>query len=401
MTLLQLIKTTARGLLSAIALLAITPLTHAAPPIDAQGIQRAIEAQERNNSALFERKGLVGTGVGVRDDGTPVIKIFVENRSSFRGLPRELDGVPTQIEITGKVYALAPPSCKGPNKNDDGCGDGGTTDGGTTDGGTTDGGTTDGGTTDGGTTDGGTTGGGTSVSTNPRDKFRPVRVGVSSGFSQVINGYIYGGTLGAFLTDGTNTYALSNNHVYANEGTLAVGAEGAEIVQPARIDGGAPIGDKIGRLNDFVPLDPDRRDNKVDAAIALLDSGIAVCNETPPNGYGPPGSTPATASVGAKVLKYGRTTGYTRGRIEAVNVSVNVGFDAGSVRFVEQIAIKGSKGKFSDSGDSGSLIVMQGDNAPVGLLFAGGGPYTYANRIQNVLSAFPGKTFGVASDGCP
>ena len=67
------------------------------------------------------------------------------------------------------------------------------------------------------------------------------------------------------------------------------------------------------------------------------------------------------------------------------------GFQA---HFVNQFSV--TPGPFSDSGDSGSLIVAQGSNQPVGLLFAGGDGLTIANPIDAVL-----QRFNVTIDGAP
>ncbi len=97
-----------------------------------------------------------------------------------------------------------------------------------------------------------------------------------------------------------------------------------------------------------------------------------------------------------RVMKYGRTTGQTNGRIDAINATVDVNYGApGVARFVDQIIIK--PGNFSAGGDSGSLIVVQkgkDSRSPVGLLFAGGFGITVANPIDAVLGAF-----GVTIDG--
>ena len=97
-----------------------------------------------------------------------------------------------------------------------------------------------------------------------------------------------------------------------------------------------------------------------------------------------------------RVLKYGRTTGQTNGRIDAINATVNVNYGSpGVARFVNQIIIK--PGNFSAGGDSGSLIVVQKGTdvrSPVGLLFAGGFGITVANPINDILTRF-----GVTIDG--
>ena len=83
----------------------------------------------------------------------------------------------------------------------------------------------------------------------------------------------------------------------------------------------------------------------------------------------------------------GRTTGFTTGSINAVNVDVDVcyfplteticfpGYEA---HYVNQFSVTTGP-SFSAPGDSGSLIVTQGWNQPVGLLFAGGDGLTIAN----------------------
>ncbi|MGH3372784.1 MAG: fibronectin type III domain-containing protein, partial [Nocardioidaceae bacterium] len=61
-------------------------------------------------------------------------------------------------------------------------------------------------------------------------------------------------------------------------------------------------------------------------------------------------------------------------------------------RFVDQIAV--TPDSFSAGGDSGSLIVTQGGNEPVALLFAGGDGRTIGTPIDTVL-----QRFGVTVDG--
>ena len=120
---------------------------------------------------------------------------------------------------------------------------------------------------------------------------------------------------------------------------------------------------------------------------------------------GTPRSTTKVAAVGMRVRKYGRTTGQTNGRIDAINGIVNVNYGAtnGVARFVNQIIIK--PGNFSAGGDSGSLIVVQkgGDaRKPVGLLFAGGFGITVANpidvRFSEYFDEFDGPSIGGAAN---
>lgn len=153
---------------------------------------------------------------------------------------------------------------------------------------------------------------------------------------------------------------------------------------------------------DSIEIDFSGANNRVDAAIASTTKDF-LGKATPSDGYGVPPMTslsPAEA-IGRKVKKYGRTTGLTSGRVEAINATVNVGYGAvGVARFVGQIII--SPGGFSAGGDSGSLILVtvtegRGRNKTetvysLGLLFAGSASITVANPIDDVLSAFPGMT---------
>ena len=192
------------------------------------------------------------------------------------------------------------------------------------------------------------------------------------------------------MTDGTNVYALSNNHVYADEN---LGDIGDPVIQPGTADGGTVPADVIGTLFDFEPIDFVGT-NVIDAAIAVA-SDAELDRVTPPYCYGTPKSRPARARIGWTVMKCGRTTEFTQGSVSAINATVNVGYDRGVARFVRQIVIE--PGGFSAGGDSGSLVVKGGLLArgrPVGLLFAGSATTKIANPIRAVLNRF-----GVTVDG--
>jgi hypothetical protein len=267
--------------------------------------------------------------VGERADGTPAVKVFIE-RAGVAGIPADLEGVPVDVEVTGKIVALPKP------------------------------------------------GGGV----NPASRFpRPVPIGVSTGHPNIT-----AGTIGCRVKDAAgNVYALSNNHVYADENRASIGDN---VLQPGPYDGGVNPTDAIGTLAAFVPINFEGGDNTVDAAIAL-SSTANLGRSTPSNGYGTPKSATAAAVINLGVMKYGRTTSQTKGKVYALNATVNVGYDSGVARFVNQIVI--IPGSFSAGGDSGSLIVVEkGTNArkPVGLLFAGSNSVTIANPIGAVLGSF-------------
>jgi hypothetical protein len=137
----------------------------------------------------------------------------------------------------------------------------------------------------------------------------------------------------------------------------------------------------VGRLSRFIPIVfSTTANNKVDCAIAELDSleyfGGHIHGIGHPRGVG-------VISVGSKVQKSGRTTGYTRSSVMAINATINVGFGTfGTARFVNQIVTSA----MSAGGDSGSLVLDMDGNA-VGLLFAGSTSATILNPISEVLDA--------------
>ncbi len=91
------------------------------------------------------------------------------------------------------------------------------------------------------------------------------------------------------------------------------------------------------------------------------------------------------ASLGMRVRKFGRTTGYTEGNITLLNATVNIAYStmAGTktARFTGTIVTE----SMSDGGNSGSLMVDTAENKAVGLLFAGSSLATIFIPIDSVL----------------
>lgn len=100
-----------------------------------------------------------------------------------------------------------------------------------------------------------------------------------------------------------------------------------------------------------------------------------------------------------RVEKVGRTTGYTTGTVFDVSADVNVEYNLGMLTFQDQILVRGNGGRFSDHGDSGSVIVDRTTKRATGLLFAGSASHTIANPLVDVLAQlervaeFPGLYF--------
>jgi hypothetical protein len=203
------------------------------------------------------------------------------------------------------------------------------------------------------------------------------------------------GTLGSLIQDTNNhQYLLSNNHVLARSDQASVGDT---IIQPGLIDNNCtPYGDgsgttPVGSLTGWLALSSST--TNADAAIALVDSnavsaagnilelGARQSDGTlaaAPPGISSTGGKGETATLALTVAKSGRTTGLTCASISALNLDVNVDYytDCAETKpyltktYTNQLAISGNE--FSDSGDSGSLVVDAADAEPVGLFFAGG-----------------------------
>jgi hypothetical protein len=216
---------------------------------------------------------------------------------------------------------------------------------------------------------------------NPRTKIRPAQPGCSVGFQDPQKQFLMAGTLGAVVKKGSDLFILSNNHVLADEGQLAIGSP---IFQPGLLDNGSATTDQIAGLTRFIELTTDEP-NTVDAAIAQVTDASLVSTDILQ--IGPPRGT-TDAVVDMVVHKFGRTTSYTAGRVASVDTDVSVNYETGTYTFHEQIIVVGLDGHpFSDSGDSGSLIVERSTAKAVGLLFAGSTSHTIANHIGDVLKA--------------
>jgi hypothetical protein len=223
-----------------------------------------------------------------------------------------------------------------------------------------------------------------------------------------------GGTLGALVEDEQkNQYILSNNHVLAESDQAELGDT---IDQPGLIDGACtPLSrpgstlHPLASLKYFVPLNTAQ--TNVDAALALAapgavdPSGSILQLGTPGTdqmlGAAPPmagrGEALNAGNLGMDVVKSGRTTGLTCSNIEAVSLTVKVDYykDCAETQpwttktYTNQIGIGGSH--FTDSGDSGALVVDASNAQAVGLYFAGGtdgdgNGFSVANPISDVLN---------------
>jgi hypothetical protein len=227
-----------------------------------------------------------------------------------------------------------------------------------------------------------------------------------------------GGTLGALVEDSAhNQYILSNNHVLAESDQAKVGDT---IDLPGLIDNACrPLTSRpVGTLKYFVPLASPQ--TNVDAALASVVPG-AVSPDGSILQFGTQGtgmnaslgSAPPMAGTGElltadnlsslRVVKSGRTTGLTCSTVETVNLNVKVDYykDCAETQayytktFTGQIGISGDN--FSDSGDSGSLVVNASNAQAIGLFYAGGtdgdgNGLSVVNPISDVLNELGAET---------
>ncbi|MFQ5838302.1 MAG: hypothetical protein ACE5HJ_05915 [Thermoplasmata archaeon] len=219
------------------------------------------------------------------------------------------------------------------------------------------------------------------------DRWRPAPGGVSVGHHRVS-----AGTLGCVVQRGSEAFILSNNHILADSNR---GRSGDSILQPAPLDGGKVPDDTIALLEEFVPIRWSlglprflstlfQRRNRVDCGIARPTQRDDLADEV--RLIGAVRGT-EEASIDLPLLKSGRTTGLTKGRVTHLEATVSVTYGRGRVALFEDQILAPS---MSEGGDSGSLVVDE-KNRAVGLLFAGNDKVTVLNRIENVLIALKAK----------
>lgn len=159
------------------------------------------------------------------------------------------------------------------------------------------------------------------------------------------------------------------------------GQPGDLILQPGPFDAGVYPAEGVATLERFEPIVFGRSGyNLVDAALARPTFTRNVTNSiiglVAPRGID-------QAFVGGLVIKVGRTTQVTIGRVLAVNATVSVNYGApGVAQFRHQIITTA----MAAGGDSGSLL-MDTNLSAVGLLFAGSALITIHNHIADVETA--------------
>lgn len=224
-----------------------------------------------------------------------------------------------------------------------------------------------------------------------RFRIRPAPGGVSVAHFKVTAGTIGCLSTGRSAPRNSRLMILSNNHVLANSNNAVFGDC---ICQPGPADGGKCPADQIAILERFVPINFTGGVNYVDCAtgwcwpdrvrreLIYLSGGNRYFFRI--------GSAPIAPQLNMAVGKSGRTTQLTRGTIIDLSATIRVNYGGGRIAlFSDQISIRGAGGSlFSAGGDSGSSIwTWDSSRRPVGLLFAGGGGITFANKMSRVVAA--------------
>ncbi len=333
-------------------------------------VAKATAVKNEWTDKLFGVEGVHAVGAGWALDGSAGVTVFVQNFAQKKLVPNQLDGVPVQVLVQDMVRAYGPLGSVGfPVHPESGnCFD------------------------------------------DPKRVFeRPIPIGVS-GWNRDINACATG-TLGCRLEDTLDSYQkfiLSNSHVLGDQGRANVGDL---VIQPGPLDFNCSFAANsvVGTLADFtvIQITTQNDRNFIDAAIATT-TPLLMSSATPCNGYGIPKEETILPTIDLDVMKYGRTTEFTTGFVVSTSMTVDVDFGdevtPRIARFMNQIGIisdSNFSGAFGGPGDSGSLIVSRDGRNPVGLLFAGGGPFTFANPIDVVLGLIGPGTLQVDGEPAP
>jgi hypothetical protein len=189
------------------------------------------------------------------------------------------------------------------------------------------------------------------------------------------------GTIGYFCTPKSRLprrkeiHLLSNSHVFADLRKAKID-DGDLIMQPS--PGESASNRPIGALVNFHALKFDgdiKEPNHVDAAIARLWGPHAHKPLIPLIGAVKGYVLKKEIEIGEAARKFGRTTGYTEGRVFSIYLDIWIRYErtGRSAFFQDQLLIEPALPKFTkfvSRGDSGSLLVDAQQHA-VGLIFAG------------------------------
>jgi hypothetical protein len=214
------------------------------------------------------------------------------------------------------------------------------------------------------------------------------------------------GTLGALVhrAGSQGFYLLSNNHVFAGCNHVPLNQP---ILSPSSNDGKPSIRAprEIGRheliheLRSGDPIFVNPCDSDLALARATDPDAVSSWQGDDTDGYDTP-TVAASPLSRMQVKKFGRTTGLSRGVVQArITAPMAVGYTSkrfkGTVWFKDVWTVRSRTGDpFALPGDSGSLVVTEDGSRAVGVLFAANstGEYGWIIPMPCVMSAFGGLT---------
>jgi hypothetical protein len=310
--------------------------------VDAPGLQDfgpAIRAAERHTPALMQRPGVVGTGVGLDEEGRPSVRLFLAH-GQVPDLPTHVEGVPVTRVVTGQFVLRQDRTARA----------------------------------------------------------RPAPIGFSVGHPSIT-----AGTLGARVRDSQGRiFILSNNHILANSNNASIGDNTLQPgpfdggSAPGDVIGTLydfqPISFSSNNQMDAAIAIVDGNDVSGSTPTTAGYGAPSTSHVNPSVGMGVQKYGRTTGHTFGTVEEINVTV--------SICFALRGPFCSQSATFVNQFTI--SPGTFSDGGDSGSLIVTNNNNRnPVGLLFAGSSTRTIANPIGVVLQRFGVTIDPTVPDGGP
>ncbi len=285
----------------------------------------ALAAQARHTEALMRLDGVVGTGVGLDENGEPAIKVFTLT-AGVRGIPDHVDGVPVRRVVTGMF-----------------------------------------------------------VADDTTDPTRPAPNGFSIGHPDITAGTlgaIVGDGTTCYILSNNHVLANQNEALIGDPslqpgpfdgGTAADAIGSLHAFKPISFNSGTnDIDAAISTIfftADVTAATPSNAYGAPGATLvaAFVGQSVQKFGRTTEHTIGEVAAINATVDVCYQ----------TQGPFRCKKLA----------RFTGQFVV--TPGTFSGGGDSGSLIVANAVVAsPVGLLFAGSSSHTIANPIENVLTYF-------------
>lgn len=280
------------------------------------------DVKDKYKNDLLQRDGVQSVGVDHANGHIVVGVAGITRVEAARSLPSELEGIPVDVKEFGDISPETPTSIQPGVDADTGLAD-------------------------------------------RTQSIDPIPGGVSIGHHQIT-----AGTSGFVLTNGTDRYLASNNHVLANSNA---GTHGDPIYQPGPIHDGEHVGD----LEDYTPL---QNGATVDLAWAKIGERTGITNDI--LGVGGPYGDIHDPTVGDTLVSSGITSGVSSAAVQSANTSVKVRFDEDTTYILEDQVITES---MSGPGDSGSPVLHEGH--PAGMIFAGSEQVSVLMTASNITQA--------------